>query len=304
MRELKIKDSFYNELHCYVWEKVENVKGVVQILHGVNEHGLRYIEFAEYLNRNGYVVYLTEHLSQGLSRTSKDGEVVDFGKSGQLKLIDGMNKTRALIKEEYKNQKIYAVGHSLGALIIRNYLLYNKNEYEKIILTGSGLSSVKGLGGFMFFGGIISMFKGNKPSKLFDGLFRKTQLRLNEKVEINHFIEWLTRDEELTEINKKDQYLFIRLSVNSFMSLLKLVKNANNMNNIRDKYSDNINMLVLSGTHDPSTEFGEGTRLLYEYLREIGLKGSMRLYPEARHDLLQETNRKEVFKDILEFMVK
>jgi len=44
--------------------------------------------------------------------------------------------------------------------------------------------------------------------------------------------------------------------------------------------------------------------LLYEYLREIGLKGSMRLYPEARHDLLQETNRKEVFKDILEFMVK
>lgn len=304
MRELKIKDSFYNELHCYVWEKVENVKGVVQILHGVNEHGLRYIEFAEFLNRNGYVVYLTEHLSQGLSRTSKDGEVVDFGRSGHLKLIDGMNKTRALIKEEYKGSKIYAVGHSLGALIIRNYLLHNENEYEKIILTGSGLSSVKGLGSLMFYGNILSLFKGNKPSKLFDGLFRKTQLKLNEKVKINHFIEWLTRDEELTQLNKKDKYLFIRLSVNSFMSLLKLIKDANNIKMMNDKYSSNVNVLVLSGTHDPSTLFGEDSRVLYEYLREIGLKGSLRLYSEARHDLLQETNRKEVFKDILEFIVK
>lgn len=302
MVEKVIKDSRNNVLHLCVWNKVINPKGVVQILHGVNEHGMRFAEFAEYLNNSGYIVYLTDHYAQGQSRTEKNGEFVHFGKNGHKVLIDGLVKTKDMIKRDYPGLKIIAVGHSLGSLIIRGYLLQNKNDYEKIVFTGAGLSSTKMLGTAQFVLQVMGIFKGKKPSNTFDNMFRQTQLRLAEKVEIDHFIEWLTRDAEKNELNKIDPYLFIRLTVDSFSSILKLIKKANNESTMKRNYSKNICVLLLSGTHDPSTDFGEGTKRLNEFYNEIGLTSSYKLYEEARHDLLQETNRLEIYQDIVDFL--
>lgn len=302
MVEKVLKDSLNNTLHLCVWNKVLEPKGVVQILHGVNEHGQRYTEFAEFLNGQGYIVYITDHFAQGQSRTKDSGEFVNFTKRGHKILVDGMIQTKEIIKRDYPGLKIYALGHSLGSLIIRNYLIWNQNEYEKFIFTGAGLSSTNMMAPIQFVSGLMGLFKGKKPSNMFDNMFRQTQLRLQQKADIDHFIEWLTRDEEKNEINKKDPYLFIRLTVNSFTSLLRLVKRANNISLVRRHYKGTIEVLLLSGTHDPSTDFGNGTMKLNEFYCDIGVKSNAILYEEARHELLQETNRHEIFTDIIEFL--
>ncbi len=143
MVEKVLKDTLNNTLHLCVWNKVLEPKGVVQILHGVNEHGQRYAEFAEFLNGQGYIVYITDHFAQGQSRTETSGTYVDFTKKGHKILVDGLNQTKEMIKRDYPGLKIYALGHSMGALILRNYLLWNHNDYEKIIFIGAGLSSTK-----------------------------------------------------------------------------------------------------------------------------------------------------------------
>jgi len=294
--EYKIRDKRGFKLHVYKYDNVKNPKGVIQILHGINEHGLRYKEYAEYMNKAGYVVFIHDHISQGKSRTSLDGDVVYFT-WGVSTLLDGVNAVRKEIKRLYKDLNIYLLGHSMGALLSRLYLNKFENEYKKIILTGTGYSKQKGLGFAILVGDIIKLTGRKKPSKFFDNMFRKTQLKLNEKVEIEHFIEWLTRDELKTEINKNDSFLYIRLSVSAFVDLLRIVKRVSK----KPKHFDQ-KILLLSGTHDPSTSFGEDTTRLAEMMESVNIDVSVKLYEEARHDLLQETNRTEVFDDILNFI--
>ncbi|PAT01929.1 hypothetical protein CI105_03470 [Candidatus Izimaplasma bacterium ZiA1] len=296
MSEYKIRDKRGFKLHVYKFDDVKNPKGVIQVLHGINEHGLRYVEFAEVMNKAGYVVFVHDHISQGKSRTSLDGDVVYFT-WGVSTLLDGINAVRKEIRRVYKGLDIYLIGHSMGALLSRRYLNKFDNEYKKVILIGTGYSKQKGLGLVILMGDIIKLFGRKKPSKFFDNMFRKTQLKLNEKVEIEHFIEWLTRDKMKTEINKNDNYLYIRLSVSAFVDLLRIIKKVSK----KPKHIDQ-KILLLSGTHDPSTAFGEDTKKLAEEMELVDIDVTLKLYEEARHDLLQETNRTEVFTDILNFI--
>ena len=62
-------------------------------------------------------------------------------------------------------------------------------------------------------------------------------------------------------------------------------------------------MLILSGNADPIGEYGRGTRrLLAEYEARGYSDATMILYPGARHELLNETNREQVTADILIWM--
>ena len=300
MREIKIKDSYNNELHTYIFDEVKDPKGVVQIAHGLNEHGLRYTEFAEFLNQSNYIVVIIDHLSQGYSRTP-DEKYVDFGKKGHLKLVDGLNSCRKYIQESYPNLPVFALGHSMGTMIIRYYLQTQENEYEKVILNGGGYTKTDGIGTGILIGRILTIFKAKRPSKFFDNIFRQTQYKLREKTEIDHFIEWLTRDNEKTESNKSDPFLFIRLSTRSFLVNLLMIKHINTIENIYNTNLD-VPILLLSGSHDPATNFGEGILELDALYNKQGIDSRYIIYEEGRHDTLQETNRQEVYHDILQFL--
>lgn len=299
--ERKVTDKYNNNLNLYIWDNCTQVNGVIQIMHGVNEQGLRYVEFAEFLNKQGYIVYLADHLSQGKSRLQNE-ETVYFGKQGD-ELIQGLLTVKDEISNDYPNIDKYLIGHSLGALIIREYLIDYNNEYKKIVLSGSGLAKTTGIGLMILIGNFLSLFGKKKPSRFFDNLFRKTQLKLNEKVQINHFIEWLTRDTKKNEQDKLDKYLYISLSVSAFVRLLKLFKKTSEIKNI-NKTDKGIEFLLLSGTHDPSTNFGEDTIKLNATFNEYGMKSIIKLYPEGRHDNLQEINRLKIYNDIVKFYRK
>ena len=300
MKERKLQFS-NTDLHVYIFD-CENPTGVVQIVHGVNEHGLRYVEFAHYLNKHGYTVVVHDHISQGKSRRDTE-ETVYFGKDGVSNLVEGVILVNQMIRTDYDNLPIIAFGHSLGAGILRKMLIDKEIPFDKVILNGTGLSYAKGMRLIIGIGKIIKLFKPRKPSKFFDNIFRQTQYRLREKVEMDHFIEWLTRDKSYTEINKKDAFLYIRLSVAAFVDMLTMFEYNNRLNKI-ENMEKNLPILLLSGTHDPATNFGEDVTNLFDVLQHIGVDVDYRLYPEGRHDTIQEINREQVFEDILEFIVK
>ncbi len=303
MKEFKLQDNYNNILHTYMFDDVTYIKGIVQILHGINEHGLRYKDFAQYLNKQGYVVYVHDHVSQGLSRTKEDNirNTVYFGKKGHLVLVDGINTIKERIKTDFPNTDIFLIGHSLGSILGRLYLINHQNEYKKIILNGASYDNQKGIQFAILLGSFMKLYKKKKPSNMFDNLFRQTQLRMNEVTEINHFIEWLTRDKEYTKQNRKDKYLYIRLSVSVFVDLFQSYKIINNLNNILNM-NLNVPILLLSGTHDPSTNFSEGTENLHNLFIQAGFDSTIITYNEGRHDTLQEINRETVYRDIVSFM--
>lgn len=154
------------QLHVYVFEECEKPKGVVHIMHGVNEHGLRYQEIATFLNKHDYVVYVHDHISQGKSRLPEE-ETVYFGKQGVNNLTDGVIAVYNQIKRDYVNLPVYALGHSLGASIVRKTIMDNNISYQKVVLNGSGLSNTKGLGLVTTYGRFLSLFGPKRPSKFF-----------------------------------------------------------------------------------------------------------------------------------------
>ena len=72
MENFKLKSFDGTELYCYLFDKVENPKGVVMVVHGMGEHMGRYIHFAEYLNSRGYIVFGDDHRGHGFSETDAD----------------------------------------------------------------------------------------------------------------------------------------------------------------------------------------------------------------------------------------
>ena len=107
MRKFKVTDDFKNSLQVYVFDDIKKNKGIIQLVHGINEHGMRYEEFAQFLNEKGYVVYIYDQVSQGLSRTELDKDVVYFGENGGDVLVNGFNTVRARIRVDYPDSKIY-----------------------------------------------------------------------------------------------------------------------------------------------------------------------------------------------------
>jgi alpha-beta hydrolase superfamily lysophospholipase len=289
-----------NELCVYIWDEVQNPKAVIQVSHGLNEHGNRYDEFGKYMNKNGYIVYMEDHVSQGRSRTENE-ETVYFGKKGDMALVSNLIYTKELIKKEYPHLPVFVFGHSLGTSIIRRYIQVYGNDYDGVILNGGGVQKITGMSLVIVFGRFLSLFKAKKPSKFFDNMFRQTQLKLLEKVELNHFIQWLTRDEEINQSDLNDPYLFIRVSVSSFVDMLTLIRDVNKRKNI-EKGKHEKPILLMSGTHDPATNFGEGIKDLHKIYKSLGYNSHYKLYENGRHDTLREINRLDVFEDIVTFI--
>ena len=300
MKEFKIKSVHLPDIHVYKWNTKVAPVGVIQIAHGLNEHGLRYAEFAEFMSAKGYIVYCHDHISQGKTRTDEE-ETVYFGKNGVENLTKGVQLVRENISIEHPTLPVYGFGHSMGAAILRYLAVEGNAKYQKLVLNGTGESPTKGLGVVIGLGKVIRLFGPKKPSKFFDNLFRQTQYKLREKVQMDHFIEWLTRDKEKTKINLNDEYLYIRLSVSAFINILEIMKIISNQKNIL-KMDNQIKYFIMSGTHDPATNFGVDAMTLFNTLQTRGCTVQLELYPEGRHDTLQETNRNEVFQDILEFI--
>jgi alpha-beta hydrolase superfamily lysophospholipase len=296
---MEITDGGY-KLHVYKWDKVQSPKGVVQIIQGINENGERYDFLAQALNIGGYIVYTHDGYGQGLSRNSENQTVV-FGDNGFQDLVGGVYAVRKRIHLENKTLPIYAIGHSLGGALLRYILIEDVVEYEKAVISGSGLTNQRGIANAILLAEFLQFFGPSKPSKYFDKRFRKVQYKIVKYVDINHYIEWMNRDKIQNEIDKKDPYLFIPLSISSYLEIMKLLQFVNH-----EKYKKHTNptvkILLLSGTHDPSTNFGKDTIKLKDFYYRMGIYSVLKEYPEARHDLFNETNREEVFSDVLEFL--
>ena len=109
---------------------VNNAKAVIQIVHGMQEHKERYYPFAEYLNKNGYAVVVSDMRGHGEDAPLL-GHIAD--KKGEKILIDDQNKIYEYIKENFKGLPVYLFGHSMGSIISRVVLQEYSKNYQKVI---------------------------------------------------------------------------------------------------------------------------------------------------------------------------
>lgn len=299
----QFKDSQGKRIFVYKWvpEKDVKVKGIVQIAHGASEHAKRYESFAEVLTGNGFIVYGNDHRGHGLTAENED-ELGHFGDEDGWKLVvEDMHELTKIIKEENKKLPIFLFGHSMGSFLSRNYIFLYGNELNGVILSGTGHNPAP----LVRFGHIMALREmkkiGNKSRSY--KINSLTFGSYNNKFKpFRTEFDWLTRDEKEVDKYIEDKMCGQVFTSLCYRDLFTGVKEISDMNNIR-KTPQVLPIFIISGDMDPVGNNGKGVQKVYSMYKKAGIKDlSIKLYREGRHEILNEVNKEDVYKDIVEWI--
>ncbi len=271
------------------------VKGVVQIAHGMAEYSNRYAQFALELCRRGYAVYINDHLGHGQSVSGEEA-LGFFGDNGAESLVEDMKTLSDIARQEYPNVPFFLFGHSMGSFLARKYTAKYGHMLDGAIYCGtSGPNAAVGMG-VLLADTIIKSEGQMYRSKFLDSVAFGAY---NRKTAKNTPFDWLSRDEREVEKYMHDKLCGFMFTVNGFQTLFGLLKEVS----AKVWYNTvpaALPVLLIAGDKDPVGDYGKGVREVYKTLRKTGHTNvMMKLYPEARHELLNELNRGEVMEDVL-----
>lgn len=302
IEELTFKSSTGKTLYERKWynENLKEYKAVVQLVHGMEEYISRYDEFANFLAENGFMVVGHDHIGHGKS-VKNDNELGDLDcKDGWFRMTEDIHILQNKTAKEYPNIPYFIMGHSMGSLLVRTYATIYKDNLSGIIISGtSGKKSTMLRLGSMI-AKLIEIFKGEKyKSKLIERLV--TGSFNNSFKPTRTEADWTTRDEKAI-----DDYIKVinpnrKFTVESYLQMFKGSIYLNNINKI--KQTPNIPILIFSGDKDPVGENGKGVRRVYNMLKNVGIEDiEIKLFKDGRHEMLNEINKDEVFKFILNWI--
>lgn len=277
-------------------------EAVVIMVHGMAEHQKRYAAIAEELRSNFIAVYTYD--LRGHGNTAGRQENIGFfaPKNGHEIVVKDLHLLVEIAKKEEPDKPLFLMGHSMGSFVCRNYIIKHSQEINGLILSGTAA----GAGFLGKLGMVVATFTGllmgkKHPSKLMDALsfgdFNK-----NFKPNRTKF-DWLSKDHAAVDKYIEDPYCGSIFSAQFFKDMLKLVERANSSSETKSISKKDIPILLFSGDKDPVGDFGKGVKKVKDMYHEAGFPDiELILYPEGRHEMLNETNKAEVHSDLTDWL--
>ena len=289
----------------YEWPSNKNIvlKGIVQISHGIGEHAGRYHSIANSLQNEGYAVFANDHRIHGKSVKSEDYLGYYDGDDYFSDAMNDMRQLTEIIKKANPNKKIILFGHSMGSLLSREYVTRYGEDLDALILSGTA-SFMKGLGSF---GLLSAQFLGklngkHRSNELLKNLFFS---QFNKKFKPNRTkVDWISSDENQVDLFEADPLRIEDFSLSVFKDILKGSKKIDKDATF-EKTPKNLPIFIFSGDKDPIGEMGKGVKKVVKKYKNAGIKNlTLKLYREGRHEMLNEINKEEVEKDVLNWLNK
>lgn len=296
---IKQKDG-YNTRLTYLSCQKKPIASIL-ILHGMAEHQKRYYSFSQYLLSLGYDVYIYDHRGHGTDKKIRELGFFSYNKGYQLVVDDAITISK-YIEKNNRCKKFFLFGHSMGSLIARN-VIQSYNNYNGVILSGTAYPPKILIFSGLFITSLIKKIRGPKyiSPYLNNLLFgNKKYTRLSDRTAF----DWLTRSHPVVGAYIHDPYCGFICTASFYHDLMKLTANAANNKLVRMTKS-NLPMLIISGDKDPVGGYGKDIKRLISVYKKLGFTNiAYKLYPDCRHELLNELNKDEVYKDIHHWMSK
>ena len=277
---------------------------IFQMIHGMLEYIERYLLFFEYLTSNGFIVVGHDHLGHGQSINKKE-DLGYFGEPNPNELvINDIHKLRIITQNKFPNFPYFIGGHSMGSFLLREYISLVGNGLTGAIIIGTGYESSYKISLGLNFCDLISCLKGShhrsklaKKLCLESGPYKKYDLT---KTDNNN--SWITSDPEMAKLYNEDKKMDFDFTINGYIGLLQATQISCDFYNIK-KIKKDLPILLVSGDCDPVGNNGKGVKKVYEMMKSAGILDlKMKLFENDRHEILNEINRKEVYKYILAWL--
>ena len=278
----------------------ETIKAIVVVCHGMAEHCARYYEFAQYLENNGFITYLYDQRGHGETCGDENNQGYMSDVDNFEAMVDDLDLVLNMAKNENPDKKVFLLGHSMGSFIAQRFIEKYPDDANGVILSGTNYT--KGLlfkAGYMIAKRIVKkngrQFKSDTLENLSFGSYNKA-FKPNRTP-----FDWLSVNEDNVDRYIADPFCGAKFSCSYYMDLLKA------FNTISKNYQlikKDLPLYLFSGEDDPVGNKGKGVKKLFNTYKKLGLNDvDIKLYTGYRHEMLNELNKLEVFKDVLNWLI-
>lgn len=303
-KNLTMSDGNENVVH--IWHPDGDVKACVVLSHGMAEHASRYERFADALTSLGFALYAEDHRGHGETaalaedkKSGKRGYLAD--KDGFFRVVDDIHEEISFVKKNHPGKKIFLFGHSFGSFVSQCFIEKYGAEIDGCVLCGTA-GPRNGLVAFAkCVGGLVALFGGKKRvSKFVNALsFGSYNSRIKNP---RTLFDWLSRDNAEVDKYIEDEWCGFLCTTGFFCDMfagLSFIHKKENMAAV----PKNLPVLFIDGSGDPVGDYGKTVQNLFEIYRQNGMEDvRLKMYEEARHELLNETNRDEITSDVIGWM--
>lgn len=292
-------------VHAYRWMPQGQPRAIVQIAHGMAEHGRRYARLAGVLVDQGYGVWAHDHRGHGRTVASLQdlGHFADEG--GFDRLVSDLLAVREHIDRDRVPTQAHKVGlfaHSMGTFVTQAALaLHPPTRWDAVILSGSDAPGGARISALRTVAAIERVRQGKRGrSSLIDRLvfgaynstFKPTRTPS----------DWLSRDPAEVDLFVADPLTGFRLTNQSWLDFLSTRRRVGKVG-FGDTTPKDLPILLMAGDRDPVGRSGAGVQELATQLRSAGMTNTqVQLFPGARHELINEMNRDAVYRDTIAFL--
>lgn len=301
MKSLKLKASADDlSLAVLVSEPEGSPKGVFQIVHGMCEHKERYVPFMEYLSAHGYVCVIHDHRGHGESVKTPD----DLGfmyKGGWRATVEDVRVVSDWAKSQYPSLKHILLGHSMGSMVVRSFTKRYDGMIDTLFVCGCPSDNpAKSAGKFL--ADCFALFAGghSRPKILQKLSFGSFNAPFAQE---GYPVAWVCSDKQTLEEYHSDPLCMFQFTANGFSNLTALMKDCYSRKGWK-VINPELPVHFISGAEDPCLVSEKAIGKAVDLMKQVGYKNTdLKLYEGMRHEILNETGKRQVWDDILARLV-
>jgi alpha-beta hydrolase superfamily lysophospholipase len=252
----------------------------------------------EYMAAHGVVCVTGDHRGHGASIKSTDdlGYMYD---GGYYALVEDMRMITDWIHNEYPGTPVYLLGHSMGSMAARVYVKQDDSGLSGLIICGSPSWNPLSRVGRAFTGLLCHLGLGRSRPQL---LQKITSGTFNKRFASEGPEAWTCSDPKMRKLFKENPLCNFRFTMNGVHNLLKMMEETYDTKGWKVT-QPSMPIRFISGTDDPCMITEQKFHKAVWALHSVGYENiSSSLYPDMRHEVLNEINKVEVWNEILNFM--
>ncbi len=300
MTEFWMDSAGKGKIRCGMWETEGEPRGIVQLVHGIAEHIVRYDAFAQFLASHGFVVVAEDHMGHGGSVS--DDCPQGYFHNGWLAAIADVYTLMQATREKFPNIPYFLLGHSMGSFMARTFLFqYPDSGIDGVMISGTAWQPSFMLSAGLAVCGIEAKRyteKGTSPliQSLIFGSYNKN---FKDAKTPN---DWISSDPEVVAAYTADPTCGFMPTIGLAREMLLGIRMNQQKLNLA-KMKKDLPVYIFSGALDPVGANGKGVLQTEAAFRAAGMQDVVcKLYPNGRHEMLNEVNRSEVYNDVLNWV--